>query len=195
MTFVAAILFGLVGGVAVPARRPLRVERPRLVAIVWLAVVAQLAIVVLPAAACGAVSWPVVLLTNACIGAFLVANAVRVSAVRVPFVLAASGWALNFLVVVANHGMPVSSHAIGGRSLDQAIGPRSGFLFERVPATADTTLRWLGDVIPIRIGPTLTAISPGDVLLLVAVALGVATAVRARGAAPARRPAVVAEVG
>jgi hypothetical protein len=191
MTFVVAIVCGLVGG-AVPTRRPLRVERPRLVAVLWFAVIAQLVIVLLPASSREAVSWPVVLGTNACIGTFLVANALRVSAVRVPFALAATGWALNILVVVLNHGMPVSSHAIGGRSLEQAIGPRSGFVFDRVPATADTTLRWLGDVIPVRIGPTLSAVSPGDVLLLVAVALGVATAVRARRAAPVPQTAVAA---
>ena len=192
MTFVVAILCGLVGG-AVPAKRSLRVERPRLVAVVWIAVVAQLAIVLLPSATRDLVSWPVVLVTNACIGAFLVANAIRVTAVRVPYALAAVGWAMNLLVVIANHGMPVSTHAIGGRSLDQAFGPRSGFLFERVPATAETTLRWLGDVIPVHIGPTLSVISPGDVLLLVAVTLGVAVAMRARRSEPLARSVVTAD--
>jgi hypothetical protein len=187
MTFLVAILCGLLGG-AVSTRRELNVERPRLVGVLWVVVGAQAVVVLLPSSLQDGAVWAAVLATNAGIGAFLVANAARPGALRTPFALALTGWALNLTVIVLNHGMPVSSHAIGGRQLGDAVGPRTGFLFEHVQADAHTRLAWLGDVIPLHIGPTVSAISIGDVLISAAVALGVAAAVRSRRALHSRPP-------
>jgi hypothetical protein len=53
-----------------------------------------------------------------------------------------------------------------------------GHLWKHVPATAETEVAWLGDVIPVA--PARSVISVGDVFLLGGVGAVVAAALRGR---------------
>ncbi len=79
------------------------------------------------------------------------------------FVLILLGLALNALVIVANHGMPVSEHALvaSGQQATLEDLVRNGGAKHHL-ADADTKLLFLGDVIPIG-APIEQAISIGDV--------------------------------
>jgi hypothetical protein len=115
----------------------------------------------------------IVLVSNAVIAAFLLAN------LRLPgMALAAVGLVLNVLVIATNGAMPVSTEVIEatGGSDTEEIG---GLKHERL--TDDTRFAFLGDVIAV---PGLREVlSLGDVLL----ALGIAYFVYARTTAEARR--------
>lgn len=85
---------------------------------------------------------------------------------RVGLVLVVAGWAMNFLVISLNNGMPVSAETlerVGLPSDDIA----SGDLNKHVALDDDTLLPWLGDVIPLPlVGPLRKAVSLGDVVML-----------------------------
>ena len=97
----------------------------------------------------------VVLVANAAVAAFLLAN------LRLPgMLLAGLGLAANVLVIALNSGMPVSASAAEqvGRPIDETS---AGLKHERL--TDESTAPWLADIVPI---PVLNeVISPGDVLL------------------------------
>lgn len=80
--------------------------------------------------------------------------------------LLAAGTMLNLLVVLLNQGMPVAMPAdqVAGRIVAGSAG------FYQL-AHQGTIAVWLADVMPVRLGSSLFAVSAGDVLLCVGAAL------------------------
>ncbi|MDP3713568.1 MAG: DUF5317 domain-containing protein [Mycobacteriales bacterium] len=103
--------------------------------------------------------------------------------------LVALGLLANALVVGANGAMPVSAHASGraGVSTQSVVAgtdPRHEL------ADADTRLRWLSDVVPVRIPLRPEVVSVGDVLIAAGLAQLVVLGLRGR---QPREPASVVE--
>jgi hypothetical protein len=74
-----------------------------------------------------------------------------------------AGWLLNVVPMALNDGMPVSASA--RRTVGAGEGAvTEGNLWKHVPATADSEVAWLGDVIPVA--PLGAVMSVGDVVLL-----------------------------
>ena len=147
-----AVLLGLVLGGSVDrlGRLALR-KRP----LVWAAAVAQLVGVVV-----GGPVYPVALAASALlIGAFLALNrGVRGTG------LLALGLLSNAVVVGLNGAMPVSL-AAAARADVTTQDLRSGDDPRHEPAGRGTTLRGLGDVIPVPAPVRPEVVSPGDVLV------------------------------
>lgn len=94
--------------------------------------------------------------------------------------IAGIGLALNVVVIAANGAMPVSPEAARTAGLDPAELDEAGLKHERM--TSETSLPWLGDVIPLpRSG---LVVSGGDLLL----ALGFAALTYRRTLKPPPRP-------
>lgn len=109
-----------------------------------------------------------VLLTSfAVAGAFVLVN------LRVPGLwLVGLGLLANAVVIAANGAMPVSLHAarragLAADALVLDLDPR------HVAAGSGTTLRWLGDVVPVRFPVAPEIVSVGDLLTAAGVALAV----------------------
>lgn len=118
-------------------------------------------------------------LAHAGVLAFLSINVARSrGGVRAGIVIAALGWLLNAIVIVANGGMPLSVWAYAESGQTMRIEPGRGGFFRIVVAGPDTVLRPLGDVIPVRaIGQV---VSIGDLVLMVGIAVVIAAGM-ARG--------------
>lgn len=174
--FLAAALIGVVVGWGSGGRlRRLANVRLRAVPLVWIALALQFALYWRPVRenAPGG-SFGVVLVTLALLGAWLGINAAsRTGGQRAGLGLIAAGWLLNALAIVPNRGMPVSLHAVRLSGVPDAV--TDGYLFKHVPATSQTTLRWLGDTIPL---PNATILSIGDVLMLAGLITFIAVAMR-----------------
>ncbi len=101
-------------------------------------------------------------------GWFVLVNA------AVPGVLPmAAGGALNLVAIVANGGvMPASAWAIERSGLH--VGPG----FANSAALAEPRLLFLGDVIPVPVGPLANVLSVGDLVLFAGLALLLARACR-----------------
>lgn len=130
-------------------------------------------------------SWPLVYLYVS----FVVLAAFAISNIRTAgVVLILVGIALNFLVIVANQGMPVSEAAIvnsgQASTLEELVNDGGA---KHHLASADDDLRFLGDVIAIR--PLQQAISVGDVFtyggVIVLIIAGMGRRTPGRSAAPA----------
>jgi len=108
---------------------------------------------------------------------FLLANiAWSRGGVRTGFLVLGLGWALNFAVIAANGGMPLSMWAWSHSGQAGAPTPGKGGFFKIVIAHPGTWFKPLGDVIPIRaIGQVL---SMGDVILIVGIAFVIAAGMR-----------------
>jgi hypothetical protein len=72
--------------------------------------------------------------------------------------------------------MPVSRWALVEAHLSGITNVTKGHLYKHVPMTAHTSLRALGDIIPV--GVVRTVVSIGDVAMLVGIAITVALATR-----------------
>lgn len=92
------------------------------------------------------------------------------------------GWALNFIVIAANGGMPLSRWAYATSGQTSRITQGSGGFYRIVVAGPKTTLLRLGDVIPIR--PYHEVLSIGDIFLLLGAALVLAAGMRGIRRAP-----------
>ena len=108
---------------------------------------------------------------------WILASAVLVGAMllnsRIPgMALGAVGILMNIDVVLVNGGMPVVlSQRIGlAATMSAAEVARSTGSFYRV-ATDSDLLVWLGDIVPVAWGGSVLLVSPGDVVLMVAVAV------------------------
>jgi hypothetical protein len=120
---------------------------------------------------------------------FLVVNiAAARGGVRVGFLVVGLGWALNFIVIAANKGMPLSLWAYAKSGQTAAVTEGSGGFYRIVVAHPGTLLRPLGDVIPVRVFTQVLSI--GDCLLILGAAIIIATAMHVR--APAARDSVAA---
>lgn len=86
------------------------------------------------------------------------------------------GWALNFLVIAANGGMPLSRWAYGASGQTDRITQGSGGFYRIVLADPKTKLIRLGDVIPVK--PYHVVVSIGDILMILGAAIIIATGMR-----------------
>jgi len=114
--------------------------------------------------------------------AFLILNAqATAGGVRAGFLTITAGWALNFIVIAANGGMPLSRWAFE-RGPGGPITPGRGGFFKIVIAGPRSKLRFLGDVIPIK--PLGQVLSIGDVILIAGIIIVIAAGMRARTRIP-----------
>jgi hypothetical protein len=137
-------------------------------------------------------SWPLVYLyvSFVLLATFAIVN-IRITG----FALILAGIALNFAVIVVNEGMPVSRAAVvasgQASSMDELVNDGGA---KHHLATADDSVRFLGDVIAIR--PIEQAISLGDVLTYGGVMVLIAAAMGRRPRRSAVSPAaLVGETG
>lgn len=115
------------------------------------------------------------------VGVWLLANARnRPPVLRLAIGLLALGWLLNVAVMVPNRGMPVSSAGLARIGAHPALDVRDGNLYKHVPADRTTTLRWLGDVLPVP--PLGLVASAGDLVMAVGLAVVVTAGMAGAGA-------------
>lgn len=115
------------------------------------------------------------------VGVWLVVSAVsQRAALRGAFGLLAAGWLLNLVVIIPNGGMPVSTAALGDSGAARGLDVEEGHLWKHVELSPSTFLPALGDVVAV---PALrSAVSAGDLVMVVAVAVAVAAGmVRPKG--------------
>jgi hypothetical protein len=97
---------------------------------------------------------------------------------RIPgMALGAAGILMNLNVVIVNQAMPVLigwSHEYGA-VLSAAEIVRASGGFYRAAAQGDIMV-WLGDLMPVAIGRDVLLLSPGDVVLMVAIAVTISNA-------------------
>lgn len=93
----------------------------------------------------------------------------------------AVGLVVNLVVISANAGMPVSANALQAAGIDRNLDVSRGLLYKHVAMATHGQLAFLGDHLSIRWFRTV--VSPGDVLMLVGIALVLAAATR-----PSRLP-------
>jgi hypothetical protein len=99
-----------------------------------------------------------------------------------PMILA--GVLMNFLAIAANHGMPVTPHALDASGQHDTLSEliRSGGEKHHLAGPGDRLL-FLSDVTPIR-PPVAQAVSAGDLVAYVGVAYVVISAMRRRRSEP-----------
>ncbi len=98
--------------------------------------------------------------------------------------LAALGIALNFLVILANGGMPVSLELLGELYGEKAVSllKQGATDFMHIPLTSRTRLWFLSDIVPLRPPyPLRNIISVGDILLSLGVFLYLERASKYKG--------------
>ena len=144
------------------------------VALVWVAFVAQAALSFAPADLSGVPLRYVIVSASYVLVAIWIAMALRTGASSLPLVLIGTGWLANSIVMAANGGMPVSLRA--ARAVGRPTDVESGGFYKHVPASADTTLGWLGDMIPVA--ALHAVVSVGDLFLAAGIALFIALAMK-----------------
>jgi hypothetical protein len=131
-------------------------------------------------------SWPLVLLTVS----FVLLSGFAVANREVPgFRLIMLGVFLNFLVIVANGGMPVSADALvaSGQGATAAdLTDNADRYVKHHLADAGDRLLFLGDVIPLP-PPVSQAISVGDVCTYAGIGIVIVSTMRGRRRAPTGR--------
>jgi len=108
--------------------------------------------------------------------------------VRAAMLVIGLGWALNFVVIAANGGMPLSrwAYLASGQTAKITIG-KGGF-YRIVQGGPHTKLYRLGDVIPAPFYKEV--LSMGDILMMLGIALVIAAGMRlVRRGAPVQQPA------
>lgn len=120
---------------------------------------------------------------------FLVVNIVKSRGeVRAGFLVVGLGWALNFIVIAANGGMPLSRWAYANSGQTDRITIGKGGFYRIVQGGPHTKLFRLGDVIPLK-GYRIV-LSIGDILMILGIAFVIAAAMRTvRRGTPAEQPA------
>ena len=121
---------------------------------------------------------PLLLIAMAGVLVFLVVNILtnRTREMRMGLFIIAVGWALNFIVIALNRGMPLSRSAYARSGQAEAITAGKGGFYRTVVAGPHTKLRFLGDVIPVRLFRQVVSI--GDICLVLGIAFVIAAAMR-----------------
>jgi hypothetical protein len=104
--------------------------------------------------------------------------------VRAGFLIVGLGWALNFIVIAANKGMPLSLWAYAKSGQTEAVTQGSGGFYRIVVAHPGTLFRPLGDVIPVR--AIHQVLSIGDCLLLLGASVVIAFGMHLRAPSDAK---------
>ena len=132
---------------------------------------------------------PLQLVAFAGVLVFLVVNIVtNHGEIRAALLIVTLGWALNFTVIAANGGMPLSrwAYATSGQAGTITVG-KGGF-YRIVLGGPGTKLFRLGDVIPVK--PYHVVVSIGDILMVLGIALVIGAAMRTvRRTATVQQPA------
>lgn len=172
---IAGLLMGVAAGGSWRGFAALRFWRPSIVASA-LAVQAGLALPEVGGLSFG-LRFAMMLTSYLVVGWWLFQNArVHWGGTKIALCLIACGWALNLLVIVLNGGMPVSRSALERAGLGSVDSVAHGHLAKHVWTNQTTTLRALGDVIPL---PWLRGVvSPGDIVIAFGIGLLVAAATR-----------------
>lgn len=179
LLLVVVLVPGLLAGWAVGGRLGRLADLDlRAPAVILAAVALQLGLGRAPAGA----RLPLLVVSAGLVAAWLVLNARR----RAPLLgfaigLLAAGWVANLAVMVPNRGMPVSGAALARLGAPPETDVIDGSLYKHVRADGDSTLRWLGDVIPVR--PLRAVVSPGDVVMAAGVLIVLAAGMAGRDAA------------
>jgi hypothetical protein len=176
MIFLLAVLCGIVLGYARGGRlRDLAQVPHRLLILVWLALAMQIGLGFFPGLMKHAeLRFSIVLSSYFLIAAWLIINMRDARTPRLGIFLLTTGWFLNLLVIAANGGMPVSRAALKEAGMDPDVDAGGHTLFKHVPASDDTSLYFLADVIPIR--PLGKVISVGDIVLILGITIFIASA-------------------
>jgi hypothetical protein len=127
--------------------------------------------------------WPYLLLMIS----FVLLTAFAVANIRVRgFPLILAGMLMNFLVIGANHGMPVTTHALSASGQQDTLTElvRSGGEKHHLAGPSDRLL-FLGDVTPIP-PPVKQAVSAGDIVAYAGMAFVVVAAMRRQRPPPVR---------
>lgn len=188
LIFAVAALLGVVAGLVLGGRiGALADVRLRAPAVVWAALGLQLALGLGPLRALpGGPRFALVAISYAMIGAWLAFNAAvqRAAPMRSAFGVLAVGWLLNLVVMVPNGGMPVSATALAESGAPPGLEVEEGHLWKHVELSSSTVLPELGDVVAL---PVLkSAVSAGDVVMVVGVAAAVAAGMVGAGRTRAR---------
>jgi hypothetical protein len=121
----------------------------------------------------GATSNPLrtVLAVAACLGVVGWCAANRAPGRRFPYGqgLISAGVVLNGIVMAVNGGMPVSRFALIAAGFPKTMNVAQGHFYKHIAMTALTRLRLLGDIIPFHLARTV--LSPGDLLMLMGIAV------------------------
>jgi Family of unknown function (DUF5317) len=122
-----------------------------------------------------------VLVSYAVLAAWLILNVAYLrGGLRMAVTVVTGGWLLNYVVIATNGAMPVSGRALRDAGVGTSAtrnGVADGHLFKHELATSITSLRWLGDVVPVRV--LHTVVSAGDIVLWLGVIATVAVGMRA----------------
>jgi hypothetical protein len=76
---------------------------------------------------------------------------------------------LNAIVMAVNGGMPVSRFALVAAGFPKTMNVAQGHFYKHTAMTDLTRLRLLGDIIPFHLARTV--LSPGDLLMLMGIAV------------------------
>ena len=83
--------------------------------------------------------------------------------------LIGAGVVLNAIVMALNGGMPVSQFALAAAGFPKTVNVAEGHFYKHIAMTDLTRLRMLGDIIPFHLARTV--LSPGDLLMLMGIAV------------------------
>ncbi len=83
--------------------------------------------------------------------------------------LIGAGVVLNAIVMALNGGMPVSQFALAAAGFPKTMNVAEGHFYKHIAMTDLTRLRMLGDIIPFHLARTV--LSPGDLLMLMGIAV------------------------
>jgi len=166
LVMVAALIAGCVGGLAAGGSLS-RLASARIKA--WPVLVGAAVI----EACLGAASGPLrtVLAVTACLGVVGWCAANRGPGRRFPYGqgLISAGVVLNAIVMALNGGMPVSRFALAAAGFPKTMNVAQGHFYKHTAMTDLTRLRLLGDIIPFHLARTV--LSPGDLLMLMGIAV------------------------
>ena len=122
---------------------------------------------------------PIMIVTFAGVLIFIVVNMLTFRGELLAAILVvAAGWTLNFVVIASNGGMPLSLSAYSASGQTETFKTGSGGFYRVVIAGPSTRLRFLGDVIPVKIFREVVSI--GDIFLILGIAFIIAAAMRTR---------------
>jgi hypothetical protein len=153
-TLIAAILIALLAVLRGGSLHALAETKLRWLPLLFAGFAIQIGFMILSLDVTDGFELTILLLSNALVVAFVLANR-HVAGM----LLAGIGLALNVIVISANGAMPVSARAADLAGVNKSLD--AGLKHERL--TDDTTLAWLGDVLPV---PVLAEVlSVGDVVL------------------------------
>lgn len=139
--------------------------------LIWLAVAVEFfSRLVLPDALYGSTRIVALGTSLALVGVWLGGNLRRQTpSVRAALTIVTVGYLLNGVVILLNGGMPVSAWAMGIAGVPMELFEGARGLHRHVLLDEQTLLPFLGDIVPVPMGPLGKAVSLGDFVLMAGV--------------------------